>query len=69
MSRSFLKPGRNAGDGVGHQRARQAMQRALVFGIALGDERAVFLLEVNPLGQRPRHLALGTLHFHGIGLI
>ncbi len=58
----------DAGDGIGHQRARQAVQRAMFVTGALGGEHAVLLLEVNSARQRDVHLALGSLHFDGVVL-
>src|SRR5215472_12872373 len=49
--------------GVGHQRACQSVQRAMLFGRALGHERSVFLLEGNPLRQGHRKLSLWSLDF------
>ncbi len=60
----LLESGRDAGHRVGHERARQPVQRAVFFGVALGDERAVFLLEPNSRRHADVHLALGALHFH-----
>ena len=55
----------DAGDSVGDERARQAMQRAKLLGFALGDEGAVLLLERDSARHADGHLALGALHVHG----
>src|ERR1700728_3467089 len=59
----LLESGGDAGDGVGDQRAGETMQRAVLFGFALGGENSVFLLERNSARHLDGHLALGTLDF------
>src|SRR6266478_4654596 len=59
----FLETLRDAMNGVGNERASQAMQRAVLFGGALGAQHAVFLLEGDAEGHTHGELALGALHF------
>src|SRR5580704_690848 len=64
----FLEAGRYAGDGVGNQRARKAVQRALIVRRTLRIENAVLLLEADAGRQRHIELALRALNFHFVGL-
>ncbi len=50
----FFESRRHAGNRVGYQRA-QTVQGAKLFCFALGDERPVFLLEINSVGHRDVH--------------
>src|SRR2546422_1891191 len=69
----LLETLRDALDGVGYQRARQAVHRAILFALADSDQHAIVLLEVDARRQLhtqldlwPLHLdrASGDLHFH-----
>src|SRR6266849_4161809 len=59
----LLEALRDAVHRVGDQRAGEPVQRAMLFGGALGDEHAVFLLEGDAEGHTYGELALGALHF------
>src|SRR4029077_545130 len=59
----FLEALRDTVHRVGDQRPGEPVQRAMLFGGALGDERAVFLLEGDAEGHTHCELALGALHF------
>ncbi len=59
----LLEPCRDAVYGVGHQSARQAVQRRLIVGLADGVQLRALLLEGDSPGQIYVQLALGPLHF------
>src|SRR6266446_8108806 len=59
----FLETLRDAVNGVGDERASQAMQRALFFSGALGAEDAVFLLKGDAERNSDSEFAFGPLHF------
>src|SRR5260370_42500836 len=59
----LLKALRVAVHRVGDERASQPVQRAMIFGGALGDKHAVFLLEGNAVRHTHIELALRALHF------
>src|SRR5260221_12399526 len=59
----LLEALRDAVHRVGEQRASKPVQRPMIFGGALGDEHAVFLLEGDAVGHTDGELALGALHF------
>src|ERR1700686_876929 len=61
----LLEPRRNARNGVGHQGARETMQRGLLVVLADGVQLRTFLLERNSSRQVHAHLALRPLHFDG----
>src|SRR5580704_2952699 len=63
-----LEASGDAGNRVGHQRAGQAVQRAMLLGGAQGVQHAVLLLEGDAVRKRNRQLALGALHFDTIAL-
>src|SRR3984893_16186075 len=64
----FLEAGGDAGDRVGHQGARQTMQRAMLFGCAEGVQHPVLLLEGDAARNRNRELTLRPLYFDAIAL-
>src|ERR1700740_843696 len=59
----LLEALRDAVHRVGHERASQSVQRAMIFRGALGDQHAVFLLEGNAVRHTHIELALRALHF------
>src|SRR5712664_2985130 len=59
----LLEALRDAVHRVGDERAGEPVQRAMIFGGALGNEHAVFLLEGDTEGHTHGELALGALHF------
>src|ERR1700687_619688 len=60
----LLEALRDAVHRVGDERTGQPMQRAMLFGGALGNEHAVFLLETDAEGHTHGELAFGALHFY-----
>src|ERR1700676_2291347 len=59
----LLEALRHAVHRVGHQRARESMQRAMLFGGALGEQHPIFLLESDAERHTDVQLALGALDF------
>ena len=64
----LLEAGGDAGDGVRHQRARQAVQRAVLVESRLAVRVPSFCSKLMPRGHAHVHLALGALHFDFVGL-
>jgi len=58
----FLEPGGHAVNGVGHQRASEPVERAMIFRRANGGQNAVFLLKRDAVRERHGKLSLGPLH-------
>src|SRR6266849_4759125 len=58
----FLETGGDAMNGVGHQRARESMQSAVLFGGALGGQHSVLLFERDPQWNREGKFAFRPLH-------
>src|SRR2546421_7141550 len=64
----FLETGGHAVNGVGNQRAREAMKGAVLFGRAKGSQHAILLFKGDALRDREGELALRPLHVDFAGL-
>jgi hypothetical protein len=64
----LLKTLGNALHGIRYKRARQAMKRAVLFGIAKSCEHRVFLFERNAVRQWHNELAFRPLHVDLTGM-
>src|SRR5580700_749813 len=58
----LLEAKRYAVNGVGDQGARKTVKRAVIFGVAMRREHAIFLFKGDAVRQRNSELALGALH-------